>query len=266
MGIAVGDVNQDGLFDLAVTNFSDEPTQLYLGARIGFGCATYRSGLAHVTRPYLSWGAHLVDFTGDGRLELYTANGHVYPQADTERTNTSYAQVDSLFAFDGDGDARALAVQGAIFETPSGSRGSAVGDVDGDGAPDLLITRIDGPCALGINRLDPGAKRLELRLTGSGTPGPAGRKTPRDAMGTRVILRRASAGIATAPLVQEVHTSRGFQSASSPFLSFGLGVDERLEGLTILWASGLREEIPGGAANRRLWITEAQGIVREETF
>ncbi|MAB81221.1 MAG: hypothetical protein CMJ89_17890 [Planctomycetes bacterium] len=271
MGIAVGDVNRDGLFDLAVTNFSDEPTQLYLGAGIGFRCASYRSGLAHATRPFLSWGAHLVDFTGDGGLELFTANGHVYPQADRAGTYTSYLQLDTLFAFDldGAGRARRLTPEGELFTVAGGSRGSAVGDVDGDGAPDLLVTRIDGPCALAMNRLDPRAHRLAIRCLGSGELGPANRKTPADGMGTRVLvhpLARDGGAEARRPWVGEVQTSGGFQSASSPWLYFGLGTEAAFEGLVLLWPSGRREELEGGPADRRLWIREGRGIVREGSF
>jgi len=261
MGIAVGDLNGDGRFDLAVTNFSDEPTQLYIGASIGYRCATYRSHLASLSRPHLAWGVHLVDFTGNGSLELFTANGHVYPQADGEGSNTSYAQVDALFAFDDEGRANALVPAGTIFTSPSGSRSSAVGDVDGDGAPDLLITRIDGAAALGINRLNPEARRVELRLRGSGKEGPGARRTPADAMGARIELVRTPP---LTPLVAQVQTSGAFQSASSPFVHFGLGVDERFEKIMIFWPSGLEEEIPGGASRRRLWIREGEGIVREE--
>jgi hypothetical protein len=97
MGLASGDVDRDGRLDLAVTNFSDEPTELYLGAEVGFDEVTYRFGLSAQSRRLLSWSVHLTDFDGDGWLELFTANGHVYPQADEANTGTSYGQADSLW-------------------------------------------------------------------------------------------------------------------------------------------------------------------------
>jgi hypothetical protein len=139
-----------------------------------------------------------------------------------------------------------------------------VGDVDGDGAPDLLVTRIDEACALGMNRMNPGARRLYLRCLGSNEPGPTGLKTPADGMGTRVVLHRLAKD--ERPSMAAVQTSRGFQSASSPWLHFGLGSDAGFAGLTVFWPSGRREELPGGASNRRLWIREGQGVVREEAF
>ncbi len=165
MGVAVGDVNRDGRPDFAVTNFSDEPTQLYVGAERGFENASYRLGLASKTRRLLSWGVHLEDFDGDGWLELVTANGHVYPQADQPGTGTSYGQRDTLFRLHPAAQLVELE-EPSIFDARTGTRGSAVGDVDGDGAPDLVLARLDGPAALGINRLNPNANRLEIRCLG----------------------------------------------------------------------------------------------------
>ncbi|HUR27856.1 MAG TPA: FG-GAP-like repeat-containing protein, partial [Planctomycetota bacterium] len=97
MGVAFGDVDRDGSFDFALTNFSGEPTELYFGARVGFDNRTHRLGLGRATLALLSWSAHLADFDADGALELFTANGHVYPQADAPGTGTSYGQAATLW-------------------------------------------------------------------------------------------------------------------------------------------------------------------------
>src|SRR5262249_20265156 len=144
MGAAFGDVDRDGLPDLVVTNFSDEPTELFFGSARGgsvrgFVDMTYRYGLLRETAPLLSWGVHLADFDGDGWLELFTANGHVYPQADREHTGTSYGQPATLWRLGP--EPRALrclpASPRSILGPALGARGSALGDLDGDGAPDV---------------------------------------------------------------------------------------------------------------------------------
>lgn len=287
MGAAVGDLDRDGRFDLAVTNFSGEPTQLHLalapvrgGAPLRYRNVTYATGLASATRPMLSWSTHLLDLDLDARLELVTANGHVYPQADAPGTGTSYGQPDALFRFDD--DLRAVRVEleaGDALAAPLGTRGLAVGDLDGDGALDLVLAHVDAPAALGRNlvreRAAPGsAQRLVLRLEGpvrsdptgdEGEP-PAGTwRTPRDAMGTRVVcVPRVPAGVPEFALLQEVQTARGFQSASSPELVFGLGRSPGVQALTILWPSGAVETFENLDADRRLHIREGAGIVSEE--
>jgi hypothetical protein len=264
-------VNRDGVLDLAITNFSSEPTQLYFGASTGFTCESYRLGLANETRRLLSWGVHLVDFDGDGLLELFTANGHVYPQADLPGTGTRYRQPDTLFRLHaGASRVTPYALEGpSVFAVQAGTRGSAVGDVNKDGAPDLVLARLDAPAGLGINRLAPGAARVLVRCLGPMKSPPEGRfRTPPDGKGARVVLVPAFPP-GTPPekefaLLAEVQTAQGYQSASSEWLHFGLGDLPGYAALTVLWPSGRREVLPAGPANRRLVVREGEGIVHTE--
>jgi hypothetical protein len=265
MGLACGDVNRDGLFDYAVTNFSDEPTSLYLGSEIGFENATFRYGLSSQTRALLSWSAHLADLDGDGWLELFTANGHVYPQADEELTGTSYGQRDTLWRMGPEPRAVPILADGAssILAAQSGTRGVALGDLDGDGWPDLVLARIDGPCALGMDRMARSNHGLVLHLSGPATPSAEPPRTPRDASGARAFLV-VGEGAEEFTLMRELQTSQGYQSASSPALHFGLGSSMRYEHLAVRWPSGALTELPAGSADRALWIEEGRGVVREE--
>src|SRR5262249_38023812 len=97
MGVAFGDIDHDGTFDFAKTNFSGEPTELYFGASIGFDDRTHRMGLGREALSLLSWSVPLADFDADGSLELFTCNGHVYPQADAPGTGTKYGQPATLW-------------------------------------------------------------------------------------------------------------------------------------------------------------------------
>ncbi len=282
MGAAAADVDGDGLPDLAVTNFSEEPTQLYLGAPRGYRCVTYSSGLAHRTRRLLSWGVHLVDLDGDGALELFTANGHVYPQADLPGTGTSYAQPDSLFRLErleGGLAVRPFEIDPApsLLDVAAGSRGSAIGDLDGDGAPEIVVVRIDAPCGLGLNGLAPQSHRLLVRCLGplEGEPGgwsragsgalPEDPRTPPDGKGTRLVLvpEPGQDGVERAILC-EVQTATGYLSASSEWVAFGLGATERYRSLTLLWPSGRVETLPAGEADRRLTVREGVGLIDAE--
>lgn len=265
MGYAAGDVNRDGQLDLACTNFSDEPTSLYLGAPVGFQNATHRLGLARESRRLLSWSVHLEDFDGDGWLELFTANGHVYPQADEDHTGTSYAQADTLWRIGplDHVERRVPASQASLLAYERGTRGSAVGDLDGDGAPDLVLTHIDGPVSLGRNTWSEHS-RLVVVCEGPERPGPAPRRTPRDGNGARVTLVLQQPGSGEFGLLQEVRTCEGYQSARSRELYFGCGDTTEYQQLIVLWPSGERELLGVGPTNRRLVIREGAGVVASE--
>jgi hypothetical protein len=150
-----------------------------------------------------------------------------------------------------------------MLAEPLGARGSAAGDLDGDGRVDLVLARIDGPAGLGINRTGAGNTRLVLRLLGAAGRGPAGRTTPRDGHGAKAVLV-VGEGAGEHALLSETQNSVGYQSASTLHLHFGLGRETRYRELKLLWPSGRVERLPGGAGGRKLVIEEGKGIVREE--
>ena len=81
MGVDFGDYDRDGDLDLYVTNFSDDVNTLYQNQGDGsFADATAAVGLAGFVRPYLGWSTALFDADNDGWLDIFVANGHLYPQ------------------------------------------------------------------------------------------------------------------------------------------------------------------------------------------
>lgn len=271
MGVASGDVNRDGKFDYAIANFSDEPTSLYFANDTGFSNQTFRFGLGKMTRELLSWSVHMEDFDGDGWLELFSANGHVYPQADEDLTGTSYAQADTLWKLGPIAKAQAVSplAKNSILAEKHGTRGTAVGDLDGDGRPDIVLTYIDELCGLGMNRTGDGNTRLAIHLSAPAIKKSERKKdrryTPRDAMGAKVLLVLGTEEEPFA-LIKEVQTSQGFQSASASTLYFGMGKQENYNALKILWPSGDVLDLPAGPANRTLFIEEGSGIIREDVW
>jgi enediyne biosynthesis protein E4 len=222
MGVACGDVDGDGRPDLAVTNFYDEGTTLY--QNLGQGIFTDRSesfGLTAATRARLGFGIAFLDANGDGRLDLVQANGHV----DDFRPESPYAMPPQLFLGN---DAGRLIDQGgragAPFQAERLGRALAVGDLDNDGRPDILIVCIDAPLVYAHNRTD-GGHRLTLRLQGTASN--------RDAIGARVTV--------TAGGMSRVVWRIGggsYEAASDPRLQFGLGDSDRVETVEVRWPSG----------------------------
>jgi hypothetical protein len=243
MGVALGDYNGDLRPDLYVTNFADDYSTLYRGEERGFfQDVTQAVDLAGSTMDKLAWGTGFVDLDLDGDLELYAVNGHVYPQVDRFRLGTEYRQPAQLFEWNGMRFRQPPGRGGLAFAAKHAGRGSATGDVDGDGDSDLLIEDLDGPPRLLRNDGRAGG-RLEVVLIGAGANRPA--------VGARVIARAGGrAQLCLAGVTQ------GFLSSSDPTLVFGLGTLTRVDELEVTWPLGKVERFPRLAAGTRVTITE----------
>src|SRR5215475_9512369 len=98
MGIAVGDYNRDGKTDFFISTFSDDYTTLYRNdGDNNFSDVSYQVGLANSTTPFLTWGDGFLDFDNDGWLDIFLANGHVYPMVDQQDWGTTWAERPLLF-------------------------------------------------------------------------------------------------------------------------------------------------------------------------
>jgi hypothetical protein len=257
MGVAVGDYDRDGRDDLHVTNFADDTNILYHNDGSGlFSDLTYASGVGGPTLPFLGWGTHFMDYDNDGWLDLFVANGHVYPLVDRFEWNTSYRQRALLFR---NVKGRFVEIGGSGGEgltTPRCLRGSAAGDFDNDGDIDVLANAIDDTPALLRNEGGNRAGRwLRVRLVGD----PA-RKCPRDAIGSVVFC--------TAGAVRqrgEVASGRSQISQSDLRVHFGLGTATHVERLEVRWANGptVAYEVPG--VDRALTIDQFRGVLPRES-
>jgi hypothetical protein len=173
MGAACGDLNGDGLPDLAVTNSYNEYTALYHNLGDGvFSDHTAECGLAVPSRYRLGFGMAFLDFNMDGRLDLVTANGHV----DDNLTDVPQHMPAQLFASAEAGDKMVDVTEraGPPFQVPLLGRGLAAGDIDNDGRVDFLILSQNQPLSIFTTRprgslaeVATGGKLFESRRRGS---------------------------------------------------------------------------------------------------
>ena len=249
MGVHSGDFDRDGRLDLFVTNFSNDVNTLYRNeGALRFTDATYEAGLGGIALPYLGWGTGFFDFDNDGWLDLFVANGHLYPQLNSYASGLRYAQRNLLYQNREGRFAEVGGQMGAEWAVEKVSRAASLGDLDNDGDVDLLIVNLnDTPTLL---RNDGGNRNnwLGLKLIGS--------KSNRDAIGAQVRVRADGLD-----LVREVHRGYGFQAGHDRRLLIGLGAHEQIDAVEIRWPAGRQQVLKSPPLRRYLEIHEGRDEV-----
>jgi len=241
MGIACGDLDNDGRPDLAVTNYYGESTTLFhnLGGGL-FADYTARSGLAAPTRQLLGFGIAFLDANNDGRLDLISANGHVSDY----RPVFPWRMPIQLLTSGPDGRLMDVSDRaGDPFGPLHLGRGLATGDLDNDGRTDAVVQSQNEPLVYLRNQTPQGGHWLTLRLEGV--------RSNRDGVGARVVLeaggRRQS---------RQRCGGGSYQSSGDPRLHFGLGDSPRVERLEVRWPRGQVDRYEGLAADQGYLLKE----------
>lgn len=103
-GLDIADYNNDGLFDIFVTHFSNDSNTLYRTNGAGFFTdETFAAGLSAPSLQHLGWGTSFVDLDNDVQLDIFVANGHIHPGIDNFGNGATYFQPKELYRNLGDG-------------------------------------------------------------------------------------------------------------------------------------------------------------------
>jgi len=249
MGVAVVDYDEDGFVDIVKTNFSDDIPNLYHNNGDGtFEDRVLQSGLGGYMQ-YVGWGVHMLDVDHDGRRDLVMINGHVYPEAQ-QSPDIGYHQPRLFYWHVGNGkfkDLQSTAGEGIATRAWS-SRGSAAGDLDNDGALEIVVSNLDQRPSL-LKNTGTHKNWLLLKLVGNGTT------TNRDAIGARAMVQLAGGK----HLSGEVQSGSSYISQNDARLHFGLADDAAYERIEVRWPGGMKEVFPGGKANTIVTLTQGQG-------
>jgi hypothetical protein len=248
MGATAGDYNCDGWLDIFKTNFSDDTSTLYFNSGDGtFRDATFEAGLGRNTQ-FLGWGCGFVDIDNDGWLDIFQANGHVYPELEQSGIDVPFREVKLLYRNLRNGRFEDVSRRaGPGITSRHSSRGVAFGDFDNDGDIDILINNVhDTPTLL---RNDGGNRNRWLKIKLIGT------RSNRSGIGARVVV-----AVGAHRQVDEVRSGGSYLSQSDLMLHFGLGSAARVDAIEVRWPSGLIDRASHVDTNRTICIKEGLGI------
>jgi hypothetical protein len=235
MGLLAADFDDDLDLDLFVCNLTGESDSYYRNEGRYFSDRTALLGLAVPSKGFTRFGLAFGDFDQDGRADLYVANGRIQRGRGQVPVPDLYAEPNLLLA----------GVEGGRFaeREPRGgtepvlwasSRAAVQGDLDGDGALDLLIVNRGGPAHLLLNRV-PERGRGALFLV-------------RETSGAAALGARLELEVGAKKLRRDVAVAYGYNSSHDPRVHVGLGNAERVERVRVTWTDGTSESFGPFAA------------------
>ena len=255
MCISLGDYDNDGFLDLFISDFQQNSDHLWHNDGKGsFDEVSDRAGITLPTRSVLSFGGGFFDYDNDGWLDLFIANGHVYPEVEQVSPDVQFKQLNSLFHNEGNGKfVEATKTAGPGLQTPYVGRGVAFADFDNDGFMDLVVANNGDPPLLLHNSGNNGNHFLNFKLVGH--------KSNRDGMGARI--RVVAGGL---PQIREIAGGGSYLSQSDLRAHFGLGNATRAELVEVNWPSGEKQIFRELEANKFYLIEEAEAQLKFQQF
>jgi hypothetical protein len=230
MGVAFADYDNDGRPDLAVSDLALERYAIYRNeGKSGFQYASLTTGLAELSAQHSGWGMGLVDFDNDGWKDLFVAQSHVLDNVEQIHSRLRYLEPPAL-----------LRNVGGKFEKwelenapAAAGRGAAFGDLNNDGAMDVVVSVLGAAPQVYLNRP---TKNHWLTLNRIGSM----------SIGAKIRIGNRWA---------YASTSGSYLSANDPRVHFGLG-EEKTVTIEIQWPSGRKQTLKDVPVDRVMIIKE----------
>ncbi len=234
MGIDVAPFRGSSAMAIAIGNFANEMTALYVSRRgsLQFFDEAVSTGLGPSTRGELTFGLFYFDYDLDGRLDLFCSNGHLEEEINRVQPSQHYEQPPQLFwnagAEQGTEFVRVDSAHcGEQLQKPMVGRGATYLDFDSDGDVDILVTAAGRAPRLLRNDNDLSRHYLRLKLVGDG------QRCNRDAIGSWVEVR-----IGEQIMRAQVMPTRSYLSQVELPLTFGLGERDKVDEVIVHWPDG----------------------------
>lgn len=244
MGIATGDFDGNGTMDLHVTNYFNEPSNLFLQQTAGIfvDCAAM-SGARQATEKLVGFGTQANDLDRDGWLDLVVLNGHAI---DRRRLGEPLAMTPQVFRGQS-GKFATVKLDNSYFEQPAIGRTLARLDFDRDGKTDFVANHLDQPTALLRNETAGGGNWIRFQLVGT--------DSERDAVGAKVVIAAGERN-----WVSWTTSGEGYFSSNEAVVDFGVGATTMIDRIEVSWPSGETQTFHALDVGRRYLLVEGNSV------
>ncbi len=247
MGVDMGDVDNDGDYDLFMTHLLNETNTLYLNSGKGyFNDVTSEFGLAEPSKGYTGFGVAFIDYDNDGWLDLLASNGEVrkIQQQVNAGIKLPLAQPNQLFN-NQKGSFREVINHVDDLQIEKVSRGLAIGDIDNDGDTDVLISNINDHPQLLINNVGHLNNWIGLLLVG---------KNNKVMIGSKIIVTKKDG----TKIFRMSRSDASFVSANDPRILAGLDDYNDTVDIEVQWSDGKISRVLNLPTNQYHKISDQQ--------